>query len=355
MGSKGSDQPDASVADLELQHIGKRFGQLDVIHDLSLNVYKGELCCLLGPSGCGKTTTLKVIAGFHTPDRGQVMLGGRPVTHLPPQKRSTGMVFQNYALFPHINVFGNVAYGLRLRQVPRAEIKRRVRRMLSLVKLEGYEQRRISELSGGQQQRVALARALVIEPAVLLLDEPLSNLDARLRVEMRAELRRIQQALHITTIHVTHDQEEAMSIADRIALMNAGRIEQIGTPWEIYERPATRFAAEFVGHVNFVEGQVDGDRLWVLGREVPCDRGHGRVLCAIRPEDVYIGDGGPLSGVIRETMYLGSLVRYWVTLNGGPELMVEAHNPRLAHPPGTAVRLDFDPADVKVLKGFSKQ
>ncbi len=223
--------------DLEIRSPCKSYGGPPVLKDLSFTVLKGQLCCLLGPSGCGKTTVLKIIDGLLSPDRGSVWLGGREITDLPPGKRNLGMVFQNYALFPHLDAFENVAYGLRRRRVAKRELHSRVHEVLQMVRLSGYGQRRVHELSGGQQQRVALARALVIEPRLLLLDEPLSNLDARLRIDMRREIVRIQKILNLTAIYVTHDQEEAVSIADRIVVINQDAVEQAGTPRDIYERP----------------------------------------------------------------------------------------------------------------------
>jgi ABC-type Fe3+/spermidine/putrescine transport system ATPase subunit len=345
--------PHTRLVDLELQHLDKSFGKLKVLDDLSLNVSKGELCCLLGPSGCGKTTTLKIIAGFLEPDAGAVRLSGKDITRRPPQRRDVGMVFQNYALFPHINVFGNVAYGLRRRKRPKDEIKERVVQTLRLVRLDGYEGRRIHELSGGQQQRVALARALIIEPNLLLLDEPLSNLDARLRADMRDEIRHIQRDLNITTLYVTHDQEEAMSIADRIVVMNQGVIEQIGSPREVYDKPASKFVADFIGRANFLQGRVVQTKLELLGKKyrlTPGDWPEGAwVTCAIRPERVKIVAVNPLIliGVVQESTYLGSIVRYRVTVEGhGVDLSVEVSAPQTIHARGERVGLKFQAEDI---------
>ncbi|HEY40584.1 MAG TPA: ABC transporter ATP-binding protein [Dehalococcoidia bacterium] len=311
------------MIDLELKNICKSFGSLTVLADLSLNVYKGELCCLLGPSGCGKTTLLKIINGLLEPDSGAVLLAEKDITALPCQRRDLGMVFQNYALFPHMSVFDNVAYGLRRRRWSKDQIRSKVDGALALVRLPGYEKRRIHELSGGQQQRVALARALVIEPQALLLDEPLSNLDAKLRADMRDEIRRIQSQLGITTVYVTHDQEEAMSIADRIVVMNDGNIEQIGTPEDIYDNPATKFVATFVGSINFIPGEVTDGELRLLGctYRIPAgsDLTPGKVLCAIRPERIRLnaGDNTVIRGKVKESEYLGSIVRYLVVVNDG--------------------------------------
>ena len=357
MDTESTGTPRLSPVDLELKHIDKRFDNLEVLSDLSLTVGKGELCCLLGPSGCGKTTTLNIINGLIEPDGGKVWLGGQDITRLPPQRRNLGMVFQNYALFPHLNVYDNIAYGLRRRQWSRQRIQPKVEQSLDLVRLGGYEGRRVHELSGGQQQRIALARALVIEPALLLLDEPLSNLDARLRADMRDEIRRIQRMLDVTTIYVTHDQEEAMSIADRIMVMNQGVIEQVGSPREIYERPVTRFVADFIGQVNFLHGMISGDRLLLLGRQFPLPPGErleGRVICAIRPERLRVDESGPglLQAEVEEVNYFGSVVRYRVGIKGVEDavvtLNVEVAGPQASHQPGDGVALGFQLEDLYI-------
>lgn len=289
------------LVDLKLEGINKRFDSQEVLRDFSLSVNKGELCCLLGPSGCGKTTALRIIDGLIDPDSGKVYLGETDITELPTQKRDLGFVFQNYALFPHMTIFENIAYGLRQRRLPNDEIKRKVAVALKMVRLAGYEKRRVHEVSGGEQQRIALARSLVIEPPLLLLDEPLSNLDARLRVEMRREIKRIQRELNITTIYVTHDQEEAMSIADRIVIINKGVIEQAASPWEIYSKPANLFVAGFIGNppMNFLNVRVAGSgadfRLEGDAFRLPLPQDMKEALAAhigkdlimgIRPEDV---------------------------------------------------------------------
>jgi iron(III) transport system ATP-binding protein len=242
---------------LTIEQLSKRFGETAAVSSVSLQVGQGEFLTLLGPSGCGKTTTLRLIAGFETPDAGRIVLGGRDITTLPPQRRDIGMVFQNYALFPHLNVHENVAFGLKARGVARGDIAERVDRALELVDLGGYGRRRVQQLSGGQQQRVALARALAPEPPVLLLDEPLSNLDAALRERTRYELRLLLERLRITTVFVTHDQEEAFALSDRIALMNASRLEQLGTPEALYAEPSSAFAASFLGRANFLPARVE--------------------------------------------------------------------------------------------------
>src|SRR4030095_587845 len=245
-----------SAGQVRLENIGKRYGDIWAVRHVDLEIAKGEFYTLLGPSGCGKTTLLRTIAGFVSPDEGAVFLDGHSVNHLPPWKRNLGMVFQNYALWPHMTVFENVAFGLKERKIPRREIEPRVMEALEQVGLKGTEQRRPSQLSGGQQQRVALARTLVIQPRVLLLDEPLSNLDAKLRIEMRLELLKLQGRLGLTTIYVTHDQEEALAMSTRIAVIYQGHIAQAGSPREIYEQPANEFVAEFVGQSNLLPGKI---------------------------------------------------------------------------------------------------
>ncbi|GAA2099696.1 ABC transporter ATP-binding protein [Microlunatus panaciterrae] len=292
-------------AGLQLKGITKVLGGRTIVDDLDLTVHRGELVCLLGPSGCGKTTTLRMIAGFLTPDAGSVQIDDQDVTRLRPEKRPTAMVFQNYALWPHMSVFDNVAFGLKLRKLPKAEIVERVQEMLELVNLTHHIRSRPARISGGEQQRVALARALVQRPAVLLLDEPLSNLDAKLRVRVREDIREIQQRLAITTVVVTHDQDEALSISDRVAVMNGGRIEQYSSPIDLYRRPSTKFVGSFVGAMNAFPGTVrhtDGTLVAVLeGRvEVPVDPGDSAPGTSsstgsevgVRPEDVTVAENG---------------------------------------------------------------
>src|SRR5687767_11695204 len=291
-----------SEAALRLAGIEKRYGATVAVAGVDLEVRDGEFVTLLGPSGCGKTTTLGLIAGFFAPTRGEIYLKGRPVADLPPFRRDIGVVFQDYALFPHMTAGENVAFGLKMRNLPKAEIAQRVREALDLVQLAGLAERAPLQLSGGQRQRVALARALVIRPTVLLLDEPLSNLDLKLREEMRVEIAGLQRRLGITTVFVTHDQGEALVMSDRIAVMNAGRIEQIGEPAEIYERPATRFVAEFIGRMNFFTRENE--------------------VVAIRPERARLSaeppaSGFALRGTVRHVLYLGSTLEYHLTLEGG--------------------------------------
>ena len=328
---------------VELEGIVKRFGPLKAVDDVTLSIQEGDFFTLLGPSGCGKTTLLRMIAGFYRPDGGEIRFGDKRVNDVPPHRRETGMVFQNYALFPHLSVFDNIAYGLRARKVPRREIEERIGQIIGSVQLDGLEGRAPSQLSGGQQQRVALARALVISPQILLMDEPLSNLDAKLRISMREEIRRIQKELGITTIYVTHDQEEAMAVSDRIAILNRGRLEQVGAPGEIYFRPVSRFAAEFMGSSNILEmavtgydeaaGQIaaeaGGQRMQIRG-----ERPSGpRIALSVRPEWITLsaeteaGEPNVLSGKVLNSTFLGSMVRYRVAGPAGAPIAIEVHNP----------------------------
>jgi ABC-type Fe3+/spermidine/putrescine transport system ATPase subunit len=318
------------VASVELDSITKAYGGQPAVCGLSLTVASGECLALLGPSGCGKTSTLNMIAGFVDPDAGRIRIGGKPMDGTPAYRRNTGMVFQSYALFPHLTVFENLAFGLRMRRVPRAELETRVRRALDLVHLTGLERRLPAELSGGQQQRAALARALVIEPAVLLLDEPLSNLDAKLRHEMSLEIVDIQKRLAITTIFVTHDQEEALAIADRVAVMNHGVVEQVDAPAEIYRRPRTEFVARFIGDANLLRGtivDVAGQRARVdvgMPRPVVAGGADGRkagdrVIAVVRAEKVRVssspeGADNTFPAVVRGVSFLGPVTRYQVAV-----------------------------------------
>mgnify|MGYP000545347899 CR=1 FL=1 len=334
----------------------KVFGEVVAVDHISLDVGDGEFVTLLGPSGCGKTTTLRCIAGLETPTSGEIYLGDRLVSspaknvHVPPEKRNMGMVFQSYAVWPHMTVFDNVAYPLKLKKMPKDEIKERVRRILELVKLSGLEQRYPHQLSGGQQQRVALARALVMEPEVLLLDEPLSNLDAKLREEMRFELKDLQRKLGVTIVYVTHDQAEAMAMSDRIAVMNRGKIRQVGTPVEIYRRPADSFVAGFIGLANFLKfDRVDfeGDRakVTVFGKVTldcapPLKGGEGDLLLVVRPSDIEIlrePHPNTVEGTITRVSFLGDIVDYRVQV-GDQEVRVQAP-PDVLHQVGDIVFL----------------
>ena len=320
---------------LALDGIVKRYGDVPALGPVSFTVEEGEFLTLLGPSGCGKTTTLHVIAGLLEPDRGRLLMRGDDVTALPTDKRGMGVVFQNYALFPHKTVEENIGFGLRMRRVPKPQIRERVREMLDVVGLPGVEARYPRQLSGGQRQRVALARAMVIHPPVLLLDEPLSNLDALLRKQMRSELRAIQRRIGITAIYVTHDQDEAFEMSDRVILLNQGRIEQIGSPEQLYDRPETRFAAEFIGDANLIEGEVvetdDGiARVRAEGAgTIPANAaGSGfevgsPVYLVVRPERIRLSaqapDGAALAATITDRVFTGENVRITVTTEGGAE------------------------------------
>jgi ABC-type Fe3+/spermidine/putrescine transport system ATPase subunit len=352
------------VTAIVIDDVARSFGNVRAVDSVSLEIRDGEFFTLLGPSGCGKTTLLRMVAGFCELDQGRILFGERRIDTLPPHKRNTGMVFQNYAVFPNLTVGDNVAYGLRARGVARDEIVRRVEQVLRLVQLPGYGTRWPHQLSGGQLQRVAIARAVVIEPHVLLLDEPLSNLDAKLRVEMRSEIRHLQKALGITVLYVTHDQEEALAMSDRIAVMRAGRVEQVGDPRAIYEQPATAFAATFVGSTNLLPGLIerrDGEFAEVRVGATPfrARATHGqagdRVVLSIRPEGLRVlalANAAPpgwatLSGKVDDVEYLGAITRFAVRLPDGTALHLMA----LAPPTGTQVTIAYDPARVVVLDG----
>ncbi len=350
---------------VKLENLTKVFGSNRVVDSLNLEIYDGEFITFLGPSGCGKTTTLRMIAGFYASDAGNIMLNGRIVNDLPPNKRDTAMVFQDYALFPHMTVFDNVAYGLKLKKLSRDEIRQKVEQSLAMVQLEGMGERYPSQLSGGQQQRVALARALVMNPIVLLLDEPLSNLDAKLRDDVRAELRMIQKQTGITTIYVTHDQQEALAMSDKIAVMNKGRVEQFGTPDEIYFNPKTRFVADFVGTTNGFEGMVttvharstfrfDGGGHVELSDNVP----PGRAFLSIRPEFISIDrkqdkdstDGRCVfSGRIKQVLFGGEKTRYYVD-SLGKEWIVDVSGKKDILAEGEEVSLYVAPEDMIVIR-----
>jgi ABC-type Fe3+/spermidine/putrescine transport system ATPase subunit len=308
---------------IEFRHVSKTYGDHHAVSDVSMTIGEGEWVTLLGPSGCGKTTTLRMVAGFIAPDSGAVLLQDRDVTRVPPEKRGLGIVFQNYALFPHMTVADNVAFGLRRRGLPRQEVQQRIREALDLVQLSGLDRRKPGQLSGGQQQRVALARAVAIQPSALLLDEPLSNLDAALRDEMRVELRQLQRRLEITTLFVTHDQEEALALSDRVAVMNGGRCVQMGEPREVYERPMDEFTARFLRFRNILRGKAaargDGwidvelrPHLIVRALAIPEQAAREAVTIAIRPERLRLSEDAPLRGLIMEVTYLGEQVRCMV-------------------------------------------
>ena len=343
---------------IAVRDLTKRFGPLEVVSRASFSIGEGELFTLLGPSGCGKTTLLRLIAGFYAPDEGEVRFDDRRVNEVPPHERGIGMVFQNYALWPHMTVFENVAYGLKLRKLDRAEIAHRVEGVLGKVQLAGLGERYPGQLSGGQQQRVALARALVLNPQILLLDEPLSNLDAKIRIQVRAEIRKLQKELGITTVYVTHDQEEALTLSDRIAVFNQGKIFQVGAPRDLYERPADRFVADFIGINNLIEGavrSVDAARGRLTAQtalgELQALRGErlaagDRCVICIRPENIVLGEGAEgnfVRGKIAFAAYLGNTLRYDVDLGQGVTFKADIRDPwhheQLAM--GSAVGLSF--------------
>ena len=350
------------MAFLELENVQKRFAHHTAVERFELAVERGEFVSFLGPSGCGKTTTLRMIAGFESPSAGAIRINGVDITHKPPNQRNVGMVFQAYALFPNMTVAQNVGFGLRVAKRPADEIQGRVEEMLRLIKLPAVASRYPYQLSGGQQQRVALARALAIKPQVLLLDEPLSALDAKIRVSLRTEIRAIQRELGITTIYVTHDQEEALSLSDRIVVMSEGRIEQIGTPFEIYNAPRTAFVASFVGTLNLLQGRVAdpaGGRLVVDGQEIAARglegarAGEMRTV-AVRPESVSLreagDDGNRMEGTIEDVNFLGSIVRIRVRFTENAIWLDTFNNPRLTPPePGQAVTVSFPREAVLVL------
>jgi putative spermidine/putrescine transport system ATP-binding protein len=346
------------VAHLELIEVSKRYGPVRAVDRVSLAIAQGERLALLGPSGCGKTSTLNLIAGFLEPDEGAIRIAGRDVARVAAHKRNTGMVFQSYALFPHLTVADNVAFGLRMRRVDRAEIARRVGEALRLVRLGGLAGRYPRQLSGGQQQRVALARALVIRPEILLLDEPLSNLDAKLRQEMRMELVEILEEVGITTIFVTHDQEEALALSDRVVVMHEGRVEQVGTPSQVYEAPATAFVAKFLGEANVLRGRVTA----AGAAEIVCEIDGGHRVRSERPAEVAVGD--PVEVIVRaerlhlspapsglansfparleHVLYLGSDIRYLVRLGEHRLIAVEKNRGDGRVPqPGEALRIEW--------------
>ena len=353
------------MAFLEIEKLRKAFGQHSVVRDFDLAVERGEFVSFLGPSGCGKTTTLRMVAGFERPSAGAIRIDGQDVITLRPNQRNVGMVFQSYALFPNMTVAENVAFGLKVAKRSAREIRSRVEEMLRLIKLPTLAARYPYQLSGGQQQRVALARALAIKPQVLLLDEPLSALDAKIRLALREEIRAVQRDLGITTIYVTHDQEEALSMSDRIVVMNEGRIEQVGTPFEIYNYPRTRFVASFVGTLNILRGQVsDGPsgKLLVDGQEIVASRdivnGHAGASCAValRPEAISLQEPDErrnrMRGTIEEVSFLGSVVRIRVRF-GENTISLDTFNNPGAPPPerGQAVTVSFAREDLLVLEG----
>lgn len=351
---------------VRLEHISKIYKdpktnkEFYAVKDTNLEIEPGSFVTLLGPSGCGKTTTLRMIAGFESPDEGEIYLGDEAINELTPNKRDTAMVFQSYALLPHYNIFDNVAYGLKLRKVPKDEIKERVTKILELVELSGMETRMTNQLSGGQQQRVALARALVIEPSVLLFDEPLSNLDAKLRVSMRTEIRKIQQRVGITAIYVTHDQSEAMALSDKIIVMRKGEVAQMGTPQEIYYHPVDEFVADFIGEANFLKGTVvsksgSTGKVIIEGTEIELqglDKAevNGECTIVLRPESAVVADTGVLPCKVVLSCFMGSYQNYHVMV-GDTLVKITDYNPKSKKifNEGDAAFIQFDPADAHVL------
>ena len=340
---------------IELNHISKRFGDKVVLDDVSLFVKKGEFVTILGPSGCGKTTLLRILAGFGTASEGEIRIAGEQMTDIPPHLRPVNTVFQRYALFPHLNVYDNIAFGLKLKKVKADEIDMRVRRALKMVGMTDYEWRDVNSLSGGQQQRVAIARAIINQPQVLLLDEPLAALDLKMRKDMQMELKQMHKELGITFVYVTHDQEEALTLSDTIVVMSEGRVQQIGTPIDIYNEPSNAFVADFIGESNILNGTMIKDKaVSFLGHEFECvDKGFGEntpVDVVIRPEDIYImarTDSGMFNGVVQSCIFKG--VHYEMTVNTaeGYEIMIQDYN---AFEAGQEVSMIIKPSDIHVMK-----
>jgi len=357
------------AADIEVRNITKYYGDTIALNKVNLDIKEGEFFTLLGPSGCGKTTTLRIIAGLSNSDEGQIYIGGKMVNDTPAWERDAAFVFQSYAVWPFMNVFNNIAYGLRLRKMPKKQIKEKVKDVMSMLELDGMEKRRPDQLSGGQLQRVALARALVVESPVLLLDEPLSNLDAKVRIGVRQEIRRLQKMLGITMVYVTHDQEEALVISDRIAVMNKGIVEQIGSPFEIYSHPRTAFVASFVGTTNFIEGKVSskkgnmavmeiGKGLSIKGQIDETIKQGQDVILFVRPEDIEIKAAiqsgklpSELEGDLLQVTFIGNMIRYQVRISEEGTLTAEVHNPRKYKilKEGSRVVIELDPRSITVI------
>ncbi|NLZ18683.1 MAG: ABC transporter ATP-binding protein [Bacteroidales bacterium] len=340
---------------IDLRHVSKRFGDKAVLEDINLYIRKGEFVTLLGPSGCGKTTTLRLIAGFLAPEEGEILLDGKDISGIPPHKRPFNTVFQRYALFPHLDVYDNIAFGLKLQKVPTDEIDRRVRKVLKMVSMTDYEERDVDSLSGGQQQRVAIARALVNQPRILLLDEPLAALDLKMRKDMQIELKEMHRELGITFIYVTHDQEEALTLSDTIVVMDEGKIQQIGTPTDIYNEPVNSFVADFIGESNILNATMIRDRrVAFIGHEFDCvDEGFGEnnpVDVVVRPEDIYFTRDearAQFRATVRSCVFKGVHYEMYVDTDTGFELMIQNYD---AYPVGSEVLLYIDPDDIQVMR-----
>ena len=340
---------------IDIKHVSKSFGDKTVLDDINLYVKRGEFITLLGPSGCGKTTMLRMIAGFTSVDQGEILLDGKDLGGIPPHKRPLNTVFQKYALFPHLDVYDNVAFGLKLKKVPEDEIARKVSKVLKLVSMSDYEDRDVNSLSGGQQQRIAIARALVNQPEVLLLDEPLAALDLKMRKDMQIELKEMHEKLGITFIYVTHDQEEALTLSDTIVVMNDGRIQQIGTPTDIYNEPVNSFVADFIGESNIVNGTMIQDRkVNFIGHDFDCvDEGFGEnvpVDVVVRPEDIYIMNNlekAQFTGVVRSCIFKGVHYEMTVMTDEGFEVIIQDYN---AFEVGSKVGMLIKPGDIQVMK-----
>lgn len=340
---------------ISIEHISKFFGEKQVLNDVNLTIRKGEFVTILGPSGCGKTTLLRLIAGFHSASSGVITISGQDITKTPPHERPVNTVFQKYALFPHLNVYGNIAFGLKLKKMPENVIEKKVRQALKMVGMTDYEDRDVDSLSGGQQQRVAIARAIVNEPQVLLLDEPLSALDLKMRKDMQMELKEMHQKLGITFVYVTHDQEEALTLSDTIVVMSEGKIQQIGTPMDIYNEPTNAFVADFIGESNILNGtMIEDEKVFFAGNEFECvDKGFGKnvpVDVVIRPEDIYIfnpTDAAQMFGTVTSCIFKGVHFEMLVQTKEGYELMVQDYH---SFEEGKEVGLIVKPFDIHVMK-----
>ncbi len=351
---------------VEIKNVNKKYGENHVVHDLTLDIYEGEFLTMLGPSGCGKTTLLRMIGGFEEASSGQILIEGENVEDKEPFERNVNTVFQSYALFPHLNIFNNIAYGLKMKKVPKAEIKVRVQAMLELVQLNGYDKRYPSQLSGGQKQRVAIARALINNPKVLLLDEPLGALDLKLRKEMQLELKNLQKKLGITFIYVTHDQEEALTMSDRIAIMNQGYLDQLDTPEGIYEKPKTKFVADFIGESNIFDATVKSITKDTIGLSLEVGEALGKaepdmafakdemVYACVRPEKLKFSkeaiEGFGIQGVVKEQIYVGNIIKSNIIIGNGQKLKLARMDMDEIPRVGEVVNIHWDLEDVVIMK-----